>query len=74
MALVHKRTIPTEGPPHVGEDGKLIFEQQRILERWEQFFSTLMKTDKKFEGNKGKEISEVDENILPPQLTYKQIT
>jgi hypothetical protein len=51
------------------EDGKLIFEQERILERWEQFFSTLMRTDKKFEGNKGKEISEIGENILPPQLT-----
>jgi hypothetical protein len=36
------------------EDGKLISEQKKILERWEQFFSTLMKTDKKFEGNKGK--------------------
>jgi hypothetical protein len=47
-------------------NGKLIFEQERILERWEQFFSTLMKTDKKSECNKGKEISEVDENILPP--------
>jgi hypothetical protein len=34
--------------------GKLIFEQERSLERWEQFFSILMKTGKKFEGNKGK--------------------
>jgi hypothetical protein len=29
------------------EDGKLISEQKRILERWEQCFRTLMKTDKK---------------------------
>jgi hypothetical protein len=36
------------------EDGKLISEQKRILERWEQYFRTLMKTDKKSEGNKGK--------------------
>jgi hypothetical protein len=35
------------------EDGKLIFEQEGILESWEQFFRTLMKTDKKFECNKG---------------------
>jgi hypothetical protein len=53
------------------EDEKLIFERKRILERWEQFFSTLIKTDKKSEGNKGKEISEVDETILPP-TTYIQ--
>jgi hypothetical protein len=31
-----------------------------------------MKTDKKFEGNKGNEISEADENILPP-TTYIDI-
>jgi hypothetical protein len=42
------------------EDGKLISEQKRILERWEQYFRTLIKTYKKCEGNKGKETSEVD--------------
>jgi hypothetical protein len=31
-----------------------------------------MKTDKNFKGNKGKEILEVDENILPPP-TYIEI-
>jgi hypothetical protein len=31
-----------------------------------------MTTDKKFEGNKGKKISEADENILPPP-TYIEI-
>jgi hypothetical protein len=53
------------------EDGKLISEQKRILERWKQYFRTLMKTGKKFEGNKGKETSEVNESILPPP-TYLQ--
>jgi hypothetical protein len=48
------------------EYGKLISEQERILDIWEQYFRTLMKTGKKFEGNKGKEILQVDENILPP--------
>jgi hypothetical protein len=48
---------------------KVISEQERILERWEQYFRTLLKADKKFEGNKGKEILEVDENTLPPS-TY----
>jgi hypothetical protein len=48
------------------KDGKLISEQKRILERWEQYFRTLMKTDKKSERNKGKEILEVHENILLP--------
>jgi hypothetical protein len=57
------------------EDGKLISEQQkRILERWEQYFRTLMKMDKKFEGNKVKETSEVDENILPSPTYQRQTT
>jgi hypothetical protein len=48
------------------EDRKLIFEHEKILKRWEQFLALLMKTYKKFVGNKGKETSEGDENILPP--------
>jgi hypothetical protein len=49
------------------EDRKLIFEQERILERWKNFFRTLMKTDKKSEGNKEKETLEVVQNTRGSQ-------